>query len=162
MIPLRDDQPRTTVPYVSYSIIAINLAWFVFVGWARVNDPPALRSFFARYAEVPNHFQLAFGGSSEFTIGAAFLTIFISMFMHAGWLHVLGNMWFLWIFGDNIEDHLGHVVYPMFYLVCGLLASMAHVYANPDSTLPMVGACCAIAGDMGCFLLLYPLACIYV
>ena len=162
MIPLRDDQPRTTIPYVNYSIIAINLAVFGFEVWARFNDPPALRSFFARYAEVPNHFQLAFGGSSEFTIGAAFLTIFTSMFMHAGWLHVLGNMWFLWIFGDNIEDHLGHVVYPMFYLVCGLLASMAHVYANPDSTLPMVGASGAIAGVMGAFLLRYPQARIQV
>ena len=84
------------------------------------------------------------------------------MFMHAGWLHVLGNMWFLWIFGDNIEDHLGHVVYPMFYLVCGLLASIAHVYANPDSTLPMVGASGAIAGVMGAFLLRYPQARIQV
>src|SRR5256885_14369572 len=162
MIPLRDGPPCTAIPYVNYSILAINLAVFGFEVWARFNDPPALRPFFARYAEVPNHFQLAFGGSSEFTIGAAFLTIFTSMFMHAGWLHVLGNMWFLWIFGDNIEDHLGHVVYPMFYLVCGLLASMAHVYANPDSTLPMVGASGAIAGVMGAFLLRYPQARIQV
>src|SRR5207247_4349005 len=114
------------------------------------------------YAEVPQHFQLAFIGSSGYSIGDAFLTIFTSMFMHGGWWHVLGNMWFLWIFGDNVEDHFGHAVYAVFYLFCGFIASMAHLFADPTSAVPILGASGAIAGIMGAYLLRYPQARIQV
>src|ERR1051326_2391198 len=102
MLPLRDDQPRTTTPWVNYSIIAINLAVFAFEAWLGINDRKAWYDFLMHYAVVPHHFQLAFMGVSGYSIAGAFLTIFTSMFMHAGVLHVLGNLWFLWIFGDNI------------------------------------------------------------
>src|SRR5690349_5279811 len=130
MIPLRDDQPRTTVPYVTYSIIAGNLAVFGYEISVWMQGPQAWYEFLLHYAEIPQHFQLAFQGS-QYTIGGVALTIFTSMFIHGGWLHVLGNMWFLWIFGDNIEDHFGHATYAVFYLFCGFVASMAQLFANP-------------------------------
>ena len=155
MLPLRDDQPRTTVPYVTLSIIAINLAVF---GYELSLSEQNHQIFFSTYAEVPHYFQLALNGVQGYSLGNAFLTIFTSMFMHAGWLHVLGNMWFLWIFGDNIEDHLGHAMYALFYLLCGFLASMAHVFANPTSDIPTLGASGAIAGVMGAYFILFPTA----
>ena|SRR5438552_13627258 len=112
MIPLRDDQPRTTTPYVTYSIIGVNLAVFAYEVWLGLQGGQAWHVFLMQYAEVPQHFQLAFIGSSGYSIGGAFLTIFTSMFMHGGWLHVLGNMWFLWIFGDNVEEHFGQTSVP--------------------------------------------------
>ena len=162
MFPLRDDQPRTTIPYVTYSIITINLAVFAYEVWLGLQDPKAWYAFLMRYAEVPHHFQLAFQGAPGYTVGGAFLTIFTSMFLHAGWLHVLGNMWFLWIFGDNIEDHLGHVPYILFYLFCGFIGSMAELLANPTSDVPGLGASGAVAGVMGAYLLRYPQARIQV
>jgi rhomboid family protein len=85
-----------------------------------------------------------------------FAALLSSMFMHAGWFHLIGNMWALWIFGNNIEDHFGHAVYATFYLLCGAFAGMAHIYANPGSDVPTLGASGAIAGVMGAFLLRYP------
>ncbi len=162
MIPLRDDQPRTTTPYVTYSIIAVNLAVFAYEVWLSSQDRQAWYAFFTRFAEVPHHFDLAFNGSSEYSIAGVFLSIFTSMFMHGGWLHIIGNMWFLWIFGDNVEDHLGHAVYAIFYLFCGFIASMAQLFAAPTSDIPIVGASGAIAGIMGAYLLRYPQARIQV
>lgn len=162
MFPLRDDQPRTTIAYVTYSIIALNLAVFAYEIWISIQSPQAWYAFLTHYAEVPQHFQLAFQGSSQYTIGGAFLTILTSMFMHGGWLHVLGNMWFLWIFGDNVEDHFGHASYALFYLFCGFVASMAQLFANPMSDIPTMGASGAIAGIMGAYLLRYPQARIQV
>lgn len=158
MLPLRDNQPRTTTPYVNYSIIAVNLAVFAYEMWLAINSPQDWYAFLRRYAEIPHHFQLAFTGSPEYSIAGAFLTIFTSMFLHAGIVHALGNMWFLWIFGDNIEDHFGHAVYLVFYLFCGFIASMAQLFANPTSDIPSLGASGAIAGVMGAFLLRYPQA----
>jgi membrane associated rhomboid family serine protease len=162
MFPIRDDQPRTTTPYVTYSIIAINLAIFGYEVWLGVQDPKAWYGFLMRYSQVPHHFQLAFQGSSGYTIGGAFLTIFTSMFLHAGWLHVLVNMWFLRIFGDNVEDHFGHAAYALFYLFCGFIGSMAQLFASPTSEIPSLGASGAIAGVMGAYLLRYPNARIQV
>jgi len=161
MFPLRDDQPRTTVPYVTYSIIAANFVVFAYEIWVGLQGWQAWYAFLVRYAEIPQHFQLAFQGS-QYTISGAFLTIFTSMFIHGGWLHVLGNMWFLWIFGDNVEDHFGHATYAVFYLFCGFIASMAQLFANPTSPVPSIGASGAIAGVMGAYLLRYPNARIQV
>jgi membrane associated rhomboid family serine protease len=158
MLPLYDDQPRRSTAYVTYSIIAVNLAVFAYQFRLAMQDPRAWDAFLTLHAEVPHHFQLAFQGSPQYSIAGAFLTILTSMFMHGGWLHVLGNMWFLRIFGDNIEDHLGHATYAVFYLFCGFVASMAQLFVDPTSDIPMLGASGAIAGIMGAFLLRYPQA----
>ena len=159
MFPIRDDQPRTTFPYVNYSIILVNVGVFAYEFYLRTQDPKALYALYYQFGTIPHNFQLAFtGGYAQITLPGVFLTILTSMFMHGSVLHLLGNMWVLWIFGDNIEDHLGHVVYPIFYLVCGFVGSMAHIYANPESEIPSVGASGAIAGVMGGFLLRYPQA----
>ena len=165
MIPLRDNQPRTILPYVNWSIIAINVAAYVFELHQGVGLPPsaydsldqyqAQLTFLNQYGVVPHNFQLAFAGTAGYTIAGAFGSIFTAMFLHGGPLHLIGNMWFLWIFGNKVEDHFGHVLYPIFYLLCGFLASMAHIYANPDSAIPAIGASGAIAGVMGGYLLRY-------
>ena len=169
MLPLRDDQPRTLIPFVNWSIIAVNIAVFIFevqhgVGTSpeSLDDLHSQLAFLNHYAVVPQHFQLAFTGSQGYTIAGVFGTIFTSMFMHGGVLHLIGNMWFLWLFGNKVEDHFGHVVYPFFYLMCGFIASMAHIYAKPESTLPAIGASGAIAGVMGGYLLRYTTAKIQV
>ena len=157
MIPIRDDQPCTTTPWVNYFIIAANVTVFGYQLSLGLHSRE-LYEFYARFGAVPHNFELAFAGSGQVTLIGTFLTILTSIFVHGSVLHLLGNVWVLWIFGDNIEDHLGHVIYPIFYLVCGVLASMTHIYANPSSQIPSVGASGAIAGVMGAFLLRYPQA----
>src|SRR5579862_9792915 len=133
MLPLRDDQPRTIVPFVNWTIIAINVAAYflelhqgvILAGSEMADNHQAQLAFFNQYGVVPHHFQLAFTGEPGYTIAGAFATIFTSMFLHGSTLHLLGNMWFLWIFGNKVEDHFGHVVYPLFYIFCGFIASMA-------------------------------------
>jgi membrane associated rhomboid family serine protease len=163
MLPLRDDQPRTILPFVNWSIIAVNLAFYIFEvhsgaivpGKEGSPDIQAQLAFFNHYGVVPHYFQLAVAGTPGYTIAGSLGTIFTAMFLHGSTLHLLGNMWFLWIFGNKVEDHYGHLMYPFFYLVCGVVASMAHIYANPDSTVPAIGASGAIAGVMGGYLLRY-------
>jgi rhomboid family protein len=170
MLPLRDDQPRTLIPFVNWSIIAINFAFYIWEVHSGVITPgsegrPDLQAqlaFFNHYGVVPHHFQLAAAGSPEYTISGCLGTILTAMFLHGSTLHMLGNMWFLWIFGNKVEGHFGHLMYVFYYLVCGLLATVAHIYANPDSTIPAIGASGAIAGVMGGYLLRYPQAKIQV
>ena len=111
-----------------------------------------------QFGVVPRHFELALAGSSRYALPVLVLTIFTSMFLHGGWLHIIGNMWFLWIFGDNIEDYLGHSLYLAFYLVSGFAAAATHILLNPASNLPTVGASGAIAGVMGAYLITFPRA----
>ncbi|MDR9394388.1 MAG: rhomboid family intramembrane serine protease [Roseovarius sp.] len=147
MFPIRDHNPSSTTPYVTYALIAINIV--VFLGyWPLFNDPRALNAFFYDWAIVPVLVtrEGAYGG------------LFTSMFMHGGLLHLGGNMLFLWIFGDNLEDEMGHLGYALFYLACGVGSGLAHVLAGPLSPVPTVGASGAIAGVMGGYLLLYPRA----
>lgn len=141
MFPLKDTQPSYTRPVVTIAIIVVNLLVFLFEFSL---GPRTLNTFVEYYGLVPDHFQVS--------------RIFTSMFLHGGWMHVLGNMWFLWIFGDNIEDLLGHGKYLAFYLVCGVVAALGQVIANPNSTAPMVGASGAIAGVMGAYLIKFPRA----
>src|SRR5208283_2519727 len=107
-------------------------------------DPYTRNAFISAYGMVPDHFTVS--------------NVFTSMFLHGGWLHVLGNMWFLWIFGDNIEDILGHGKFLLFYLLCGMVAALVQVYFNFDSRVPMVGASGAIAGVMGAYMVKFPRA----
>ena len=154
MIPLRDDQPSFGTPAVTYFLIAFNFSIFLFEATL---SPRGLTDLFRQFALIPDHVALGLTGHAGGHAGAL-LPMFTSMFLHGGWMHVIGNMWVLWIFGDNIEDQLGHFLYLIFYLTCGLGAAVLHVLINWGSPIPTVGASGAIAGVMGAYLLLYPKA----
>src|SRR5579862_7066706 len=158
MIPIRDDQPRFSTPYVTYFIIALNAVVFVFELSIGTQGHRALNGLIYQFGVVPQHFELAIQGSRRYDLPGQSLTILTSMFLHGGWLHIIFNMWFLWIFGDNIEDHLGHFSYLIFYLVSGFAAAVTHILLNMNSTAPTVGASGAIAGVMGAYVVLYPKA----
>jgi membrane associated rhomboid family serine protease len=158
MIPIRDDTPRFSTPYITYFIIALNTVIFLFELWVGAQSQGALNGLMYQFGVVPRHVTAALGGSAQFSFVAAFVPILTSMFLHASWLHIIGNMWVLWIFGDNIEDYLGHFPYLLFYLISGLAASIAHILLNVGSNIPSVGASGAIAGVMGAYFVLYPKA----
>ena len=158
MIPIRDDQPRFSTPYVNYFIVALNIVIFLVEFWVQLQSPRALNGVIHEFGVIPSMVTGALTGSPQFNPAVAFIPIFTSMFLHASWLHIIGNMWVLWIFGDNIEDHLGHFKYLMFYLLCGIAASITHIMLNLGSHVPSVGASGAIAGVMGAYFLLYPRA----
>ncbi len=139
MFPIRDTQPSYSRPVVTILIIVVNVLAFLYEFSL---DDYSRNYFIANYGLIPDHFH-----------ASAVLT---SMFLHGGWLHIIGNMWFLWIFGDNVEDVLGHGKYLVFYLLCGVAAGMTQVMFNPYSRLPMVGASGAIAGVMGAYLIKFP------
>ncbi len=147
MFPIRDHNPSGRTPFVTYALIVINVVVFI-SNWHLHQSPRALYAFYADFALVP----------AFISQGEAFSGFFTSMFLHGGLAHLAGNMLFLFIFGDNIEDELGHVKYLAFYLACGFCAGLAHYLAAPFSRVPTVGASGAIAGVMGGYLLLYPRA----
>jgi len=157
MIPIRDDTPRYTTPYITYFLIALNVAVFLFELSVGKGSNGALNSLIHQFGVVPRRFSADISGPRVDLVGA-FLPIFTSMFLHASWLHIIGNMWVLWIFGDNIEDYLGHFPYLVFYLFCGFAGAIAHIFLNAGSRVPSVGASGAIAGIMGAYLVLYPKA----
>ena len=165
VLPLRDDNSdRHTVPVVTYGLIAVNaLVWLMEMS---IGEP-----FINGYSTVP--YEITHGtdlvGTETIQAGGQslpiqlypgptpiYLTLFSSMFMHASWMHILGNMLYLWIFGDNIEDRVGHAKFLMFYLICGLAASAAHIIFGADSKIPSLGASGAIAGVLGAYLVLFP------
>jgi membrane associated rhomboid family serine protease len=153
MIPLYDDNPRVRLPVVTILLIAVNVVVFIY----ELSLGPAQQTTFMRlYGLVPSHVGAALQSGAG--MGPALQTLFTSMFIHSGWMHIIGNMWFLWIFGDNTEDVLGHFGYLIFYLACGLAGGVAHVFANQGSDLPVVGASGAIAGVMGAYIILFPRA----
>jgi membrane associated rhomboid family serine protease len=139
MIPLRDTQPSYTFPFVTVSIIVLNVLAFLY---EFMMDPYELNFFIAHYGVIPTRFQ--------------WMDVLTSIFLHGGWMHLIGNMWFLWIYGDNVEDILGHAQYLLFYLLCGLAATMVHVLFNGDSRVPTIGASGAIAGVMGAYVVKFP------
>jgi membrane associated rhomboid family serine protease len=140
MFPLRDNQPTYSKPVVTILLIVVNMLVFFY----ELSLGPYQNAFIDTYGLTPDRFHVS--------------AIFTSMFLHSGWLHVLGNMWFLWIFGDNVEDILGHNKFLLFYLACGVAAAVTQVFLSVDSTLPMVGASGAIAGVMGAYLVKFPRA----
>lgn len=156
--PIRDDQPRTTIPFVNYFLIGLNVAVFVFELSVAAQGRRALNALMFQFGVVPIHFERVLAGPSHYAFSAVFLTIFTSMFLHAGWSHIFFNMWGLWIFGDNVEDAIGHFAYLVFYLVCGCVAAFTQIALNLGSVIPTVGASGAIAGVMGAYLLLFPRA----
>lgn len=156
MFPLRDDAPRTGTPTVTYCLIAINVAVFLYQVSLFFEAPRAEDLFVMSFGAVPAKISLALDGRYSFAEGL--LPIFTSMFLHGGLMHLAGNMWFLWIFGDNVEDELGSGWYLTFYLLCGVLASAAHYATDPFSTIPTVGASGAISGVMGAYMMRFPFA----
>jgi len=155
MIPIRDDAPKYTTPYVTYLLIALNLVIFVFELMLGPNDRNA---FVLQFGVLPAKLPAAFHPGANVSVTGAFLPLLTSMFLHASWLHVIFNMWALWIFGDNVEDYLGHFRYLGFYLASGLIAGFVHILFNWGSTIPTVGASGAIAGVMGAYFVLFPSA----
>ena len=151
-IPLKDDNPTSTFPLVTIGIILANcLVFFHQITLDAVDG----QNFVFRWGAIP--YQIIYGKVlHEFPPIPLPLTVFSSMFLHGGFFHILGNMLYLWIFGNNIEDRLGHFRFLVFYLVCGLAAGAAQVFANPSSTVPMIGASGAVAGVLGAYLLLFP------
>ena len=155
MIPIRDDAPRYSTPYVNYCLIALNVLIFLF----EVSLSGAEKDLFlTEYGATPASITSWIAGGHHMTFVGTALPILTSMFLHGDWWHIIFNMWALWIFGDNVEDHLGHLPYLGFYLSCGVLADLVHTLFNLHSTVPTVGASGAIAGVMGAYFLLYPSA----
>jgi membrane associated rhomboid family serine protease len=153
MIPYKDDNPTETFPFVTIAFIAINTLVFL---W-QVATPEGMRGAFFSYGAVPSAI-LKFESQQPIHPVA---TVFTSMFMHGGVLHLAGNMLYLWIFGNNIEDRVGHVKFVIFYLIGGVIAAYAHALASPASNVPMVGASGAVAAVLGAYLLLFPRASVY-
>lgn len=149
MIPLKDTIPSRTFPFINFFLIAMNLFFFFY----QLSLGPHLQKFMFTWGIVPARFFTVHGDPVQ-----AFAPFVTSMFLHGGWLHVLGNMLYLYIFGDNVEDSLGHFNYLLFYLLCGVLAGTAQLLSAPGARVPMVGASGAIAGVMGAYFCLYPRA----
>ncbi len=154
MLPIKDDQPRYSTPYVTWFLIALNLIIFLFESTL---DAQSLRLLIHQFAVVPYH-VLVFLHGSRYSVEQVVLPFFTSLFLHGSWMHVIGNMWFLYIFGDNVEDYLGHFKYLSFYLLCGVLAMSAQVLVSLHSTVPALGASGAIAGVLGAYFVVYPRA----
>jgi rhomboid family protein len=158
MFPLRDDQPVFSTPFITYFLIALNLVVYFFEWQLGMQSRGALNSLVVQFGVIPRVEVGLLTGTPVFSPVAAFVPIVTSMFLHASWLHVIGNMWMLYLFGDNIEDYLGHFSYLVFYLLSGTAASLTHILFNANSRVPSVGASGAIAGIMGAYLVLYPRA----
>jgi membrane associated rhomboid family serine protease len=155
MLPLRDDQPRYSTPWVNSFWIGLNLVIFFFEATL---DPRSLELLIRQFGVVPSHVAAFLAGSPRYPLPAIVLPFFTSMFLHGSWLHVLGNMLYLYIFGDNVEDYLGHFRYLVFYLLTGLIAMATQVVVSLHSTAPTVGASGAIAGVLGAYFVLFPRA----
>jgi membrane associated rhomboid family serine protease len=139
MFPLKDTQPSYSRPLVTVTLIILNVLAFLF---ELSLDPYSRNDFLSVFGVVPDRLYLP--------------SLLTSMFLHGGWMHILGNMWFLWIFGDNVEDILGHGRFLLFYLLCGFAAAITQVFLNPESHIPIIGASGAIAGVMGAYMVKFP------
>jgi membrane associated rhomboid family serine protease len=165
VIPYKDENPAELTPLVTVGIIGVNVLAWVLVQGAGGNDE-ALAASVCQLGLIPGELLRTVPPGTAVPIGAGlhcvlsaaphWSTVLTSMFMHGGWIHLLGNMWFLWIFGNNIEDAMGHARFAVFYLVCGVIAALTQVLVDPHSAVPMVGASGAISGVMGAYVLLFP------
>lgn len=164
MFPIRDDNPQVLTPVSTAALITLNvLVWVLVQG---LGSEPALSTSVCRFALVPGDLLGTLAPGSSFPVGPdtvcrtgpspAWFTLISSMFLHGSWLHLLGNLWFLWIFGNNVEDAMGHGRFVVFYLLCGLAAAALQLFFTNNPAIPMVGASGAIGGVMGAYILLYP------
>jgi membrane associated rhomboid family serine protease len=154
VFPIGDENPSRTTAYVTYTIVALNVLIFLF---QLTLTPRELDQFFHTWAVVPQELSAFFAGR-RVSVPPEWVTLISSQFLHGGFLHILGNMLFLWIFGNNVEDKLGHVRYLIFYIGCGMLAALTQWFFDPLSTIPSLGASGAIAGVMGAYILRFPTA----
>lgn len=163
MFPLRDENPTELMPVVTVVIIAINVLIWVLVQQAGAGE--GFLSTLCTFGAIPADITGGLTTGSVIKLapevactvgGLGWVTILTSMFMHGSWMHLIGNMWFMWVFGNNIEDSMGHLRFIVFFLLCGVLASVAHILSDPSSAVPTVGASGAISGVMGAYLILYP------
>ncbi len=152
MIPLRDDNPTVSTPFVTISLIVLNIVIFFY----EISLGPQFESFLNTYGAKPMYILNMAAAPSGYP--SPYLTIFSSMFLHGGFFHVAGNMLYLWIFGNNIEDSMGHSRFIVFYLISGVVAVYIFAFVNPGSTIPMVGASGAVSGVLGAYLVLFPRA----
>lgn len=167
MFPLHDDNPTLDTAVVTPVVVALNVAaWFLLQG---AGTEPALTASVCNFGLIPGELLGLVRDGLQVPIGpeafceidssaANWISPLSSMFLHGGWFHLLGNMWFLWVFGNNVEDSMGHARFALFYLLCGLAAALAQTLTNPASAIPMVGASGAIGGVMGAYAVLYPRA----
>ncbi len=164
MFPYKDENPTILTPFITIGIIVVTgLVWLVVQG---AGTNPAMAQSICQLGLIPGELlgripqgtQLPLGPGLSCQVGGnpTWYTALSSMFLHGGWFHLIGNMWFLWIFGNNVEDSMGHGRFVVFYLVSGLLAAAAQIMVHPGSVIPMVGASGAISGVMGAYLILYP------
>ena len=158
MIPLRDSAPRTRFPLVNILFILVNVAVFLY---QQMLPSPELQRFILTYGMVPAQLTEGFSGFLQGpalpgALAEAALPLISANFLHGGWLHLIGNMIYLWVFGDNIEGHLGPLRYLLIYLLMGAVSQLFHVAANPLSAIPLVGASGAIAGVLGAYFILFP------
>ncbi|MEA5596629.1 rhomboid family intramembrane serine protease [Rivularia sp. UHCC 0363] len=152
MFPLYDENPTRITPYITYGLIGMNV--LVFLHEFTLPDAQ-LQQFFQLYAVIPQQLTASFGGAINQPV-PEWATLFTSQFLHGGWWHLISNMVFLWVFGNNIEDRLGHFKYIVFYLACGALAALCQWFIGMDSTIPSLGASGAIAGVLGAYLIRFP------
>ena len=164
MFPLRDENPTEITPYFTVALIILNMVAWVYLQGGGFHDATFFASI-CRYGLIPAELTGQTGGYLGVEImpgvpcrfgGLTWQTVLTSMFLHGSWLHLIGNMWFLWVFGNNIEDSMGHIRYLIFYLVTGAAAAAAHVWTAMDSVVPTIGASGAVSGIMGAYLILYP------
>ena len=155
MFPIQDSIPRRCPPLMNWTIMGTCLIVFLF----EISLPPhILERLFYYFGVVPARYTHPEWAMSVGLVPKAILPLFTCMFLHGGWIHIIGNLWTLWIFGDNVEDEMGHARFLLFYLLCGLAASFVQIYTNPHSTIPTIGASGAIAGVMGAYFMLFPRA----
>ena len=158
MFPIRDENPQLNLPIITYALIAINvLVWLVVQG---MGAEPALSASICQFGMIPadlsGHALNTVRGYCPIDGQASWFTALSSMFMHGGWMHIIGNLWFLWIFGNNVEDAMGSARFLLFYLLCGFAAAGTQFLFDAASPVPMVGASGAIGGVMGAYIVLYP------
>jgi membrane associated rhomboid family serine protease len=164
MFPIRDDNPHFLTPYVTYAIVIVNAAAWVFV--QGLGTEPALARSVCTLGLVPGELLGTLPAGLKVPVGprvacvisgsSNWVSLITHMFLHGGWMHIIGNMWFLWVFGNNVEDSMGHARFAVFYLLCGLVAAALQMVFSPGSGIPMVGASGAIGGVMGAYVVLYP------
>jgi membrane associated rhomboid family serine protease len=152
MIPLRDDNPTQRVPFVSRAIIVVNVLVFIY----ELSLADGMRELLRDWGVVPGRLFAALTG--ETSLPVELMTLVTSMFLHGGWLHLIGNMWYLWIFGDNVEDRMGHGRFLFFYIAAGMFAALLNSAIMPGSPTPTIGASGAIAGVLGAYAYAYPRA----
>ena len=151
MIPIKDENPKKNVPFINFIFIIANIVVYIY----QPASEQMIRSFYNTYGLIPNNFMQALQGDWQQSL-SILQPLFTSLFVHGGFMHLAGNMLFLWVFGDNIEYAVGHINYIFFYIFCGIAATLTQVFIEPNSIIPIVGASGAISGVMGAYVLKYP------